>query len=25
VLDGLPTHDDELLRIMRSVAKGNQD
>ncbi len=23
VLDGLPNHDDELLRIMRSVAKGN--
>ena len=25
VLDGLPNHDDELLRIMRSVAKSNQD
>ena len=25
VLDGLPNHDDELLRIMRSVAKTNQD
>jgi hypothetical protein len=25
LLDGLPSHDDELLRIMRSVAKGNQD
>ena len=23
LLDGLPDHDDELLRIMRSVAKGN--
>jgi len=25
LLDGLPSHDVELLRIMRSVAKGNQD
>jgi Sensors of blue-light using FAD len=24
VLDGLPSHDVELLKIMRSVAKGNQ-
>ncbi len=24
LLDGLPSHDVELLRIMRSVAKGNQ-
>ena len=25
LLDGLPSHDVELLRIMRSVSKGNQD
>lgn len=25
LLDGLPSHDIELLRIMRSVARGNQD
>jgi Sensors of blue-light using FAD len=25
LLDGLPSHDVELLRIMRSVAKGKQD
>ena len=25
LLDGLPSHDVELLRIMRSVAGGNQD
>ena len=25
LLDGLPSHDVELLRIMRSVAKGDQN